>query len=115
MPFINIKYSTDINTDQEDQIKYALGLAVQTIGKTEQWLMVGFEPNCSMYFNGERYEKVAFVEVSLFSLTPLTSSAYDKCTEQISSALNSVLGVPQDKIFVKYSLTEQWGWNGGNI
>ncbi len=46
MPFINTKYSADITPDQETSIKSALAEAVQFIGKTESWLMLGFEPNC---------------------------------------------------------------------
>lgn len=114
MPFINTKYSSDITPEQENQIKTALGTAVQAIGKTESWLMLGFEPNCSMYFKGEKSEKIAFVEVSSFG-TAKTSSAYNKLTEDICNTLNFVLGVPFDHVYVKYSTTEHWGWNGGNL
>ena len=112
MPFINIKYSGEISFEHEEQIKYALGDTVRLIGKTEQWLMVGFEPNRSLYFKGDKPEKLAFVEVSLFSLSPLTSSAYDAMTANICTILGEVLEIPAANIYVKYSLTEHWGWNG---
>ncbi len=113
MPFINTKYSGDITSEQENSIKSALGEAVSIIGKSENWLMTGFEPNCSLYFKGEKFEKTAFVEVSLFGSA--SRSAYEQLTAAICKILGENLGVPEDKIYVKYSPTDNWGWNGGNF
>ncbi len=113
MPFINTKYSQDITPEQEEQIKSALGQAVKLIGKTESWLMVGFEPNVSLYFRGEKPEKTAFVEVSLYGNA--NSADCDRMTAEICRIYGEVLGVPADTIYVKYSPTDQWGWNGGNF
>ena len=113
MPYINVNYSSEITPEQEENIKSALGTAVGAIGKSESWLMVGFETKVPMYFKGEKSEKIAFVEVSLFG--DASKSAYDKMTAEVCSILNKSLGVPQDKIYVKYSPTDVWGWNGGNF
>ncbi len=113
MPFINTKYSAEISAEQEEKIKAALGSAVSVLGKSESWLMVGFEPCCSLYFKGEKSEKIAFVEVSLFGSA--SAAACDKMTGEICGILGDVLGVPSDKIYVKYSPVENWGWNGGNF
>lgn len=113
MPFINTKYSSDITPQQEEKIKSALGKAVSVLGKSEAWLMVGFEPSCSLYFKGEKSEKIAFVEVSLFGSA--NASACDKMTGEICGILGDVLGVPADKVYVKYSPADNWGWNGGNF
>lgn len=43
MPFINTKYSQKITPEQETELKTALGSAVSILGKTESWLMLGFE------------------------------------------------------------------------
>ena len=43
MPFINTKYSQKITPEQETELKTALGSAVSILGKTERWLMLGFE------------------------------------------------------------------------
>ncbi len=113
MPFINTKYSSAITPEQEQKIKSALGQAVSDLGKSESWLMVGFEPNCSLYFKGEKSEKIAYVEVSLFGNA--SRAAYDKMTGEICKILGDILGVPADKVYVKYSPTDNWGWNGGNF
>lgn len=57
MPFINTKYSQKITPEQETELKTALGSAVSILGKTESWLMLGFEQECSLYFRGEKSEK----------------------------------------------------------
>ncbi len=113
MPFINTKYSGAITAADETEIRSALADAVKLLGKSETWLMVGFEPNRSLYFRGEKSEKIAFVEVNLYG--GASAAAYDKFTAEICGILGRVLGVPADKIYVKYSPTEFWGWNGGNF
>lgn len=113
MPFINTKYSAEISSEQEREIKARFAEAVRFIGKTENWLMVGFEQGCSLYFKGEKSEKIAFVEVSLYG--GASASSYGQMTTEICKILNDVLGVPADKVYVKYSPVDNWGWNGGNF
>lgn len=113
MPFINTKFSADITPAQETAIKTAFAQAIRLVGKSESWLMLGFEPNCSLYFRGEKSDKIAFVEVSLYGAAP--ADAYDKLTAEICRILGEVLGVAADKVYVKYSPTDNWGWNGGNF
>ena len=46
MPFINSKISTPISIEQEQALKTRLGQAISIVpGKSESWLMLGFEPN----------------------------------------------------------------------
>ncbi len=113
MPFINTKYSGGITPEQETEIKAQLAEAVKLIGKTESWLMVGFEPECSLYFKGEKSEKIAFVEVSMYGNA--SAAGCGKMTAEICRILGDVLGVPADKVYVKYSPTDNWGWNGNNF
>ena len=113
MPFINTKYSCAITPEQEEKIKSALGAAVSVLGKSESWLMVGFEPECSLYFKGQKSEKIAFVEVSLFgSASP---SACDKMTAEVCKILSDELGIPGSQVYVTYHGIRDWGWNGSNF
>lgn len=113
MPFINIKYSQEITPEQEEKLKTELGKAVCIIGKSENWLMLGFEQNCTLYFNGEKYEKIVFVDISLYGTA--TPASCNMMTKEVCGLFSNVLGVPADKIYVKYSFTDNWGWNGGNF
>lgn len=113
MPFINTKYTGSISEQQEQELKAAFAKAAGKIGKSENWLMLGFEQNSTIYFRGEKPQKAAFVDVSLYGNA--SSSAYDAMTADICAALNKTLEVPADMVYVKYSPTDNWGWNGGNF
>ena len=63
MPFINSKISVALTDAQEQEIKSRLGQAITAIpGKSESWLMVGFEPEYKLYFRGSKDQPMAMVE-----------------------------------------------------
>ena len=114
MPFINSKISKKITKEQEVQIKEALGQAISLIpGKSESWLMLGFEDEYSLYFRGDNSQSIAFVEVSVFGSE--NPSAFDKLSGEICRIFGEVLGIAADHIYIKYEATNNWGWNGGNF
>lgn len=114
MPFINSKVSVSLSDEKKEAIKSKLGQAISLIpGKSENWLMVGFEENCSLYFRGIKEEKIAFVEVKIFGST--SKSAYDALTSAICQIFEEELGMDGDKIYVKYEEVSNWGWNGSNF
>lgn len=113
MPFINVKTNTAVSAEKKTAIKSALGKAITLIpGKSEAWLMVGIEPEYDLYFKGTD-EPAAMVEVSIYGSAG--SSALNALTASISDIINAELGVPQARIYVKYSQTPDWGWNGSNL
>ena len=113
MPFINTKFTGEISEAQQEAIETAFGKAVEVLGKTESWLMVGFEQDCALYFRGNKPASAAFVEVSIYGKA--SPAAFVSMTAEICRILTRELAVPADMIYVKYSPTEQWGWNGGNF
>ncbi len=114
MPYINSKVSVQITKEQETEIKTALGEAIRLIpGKSEQWLMLGFEDSVSMYFRGDNSQPIAFVEVSVYGGE--NPSAFDSLTAKICEIYNKVLGIAPDHVYVKYNAVSNWGWNGGNL
>ena len=63
MPFIGSKVTVKISPEKEKTIKERLGKAIELIpGKSETFLMVGFEDEYKLYFAGEKLEKGAFIE-----------------------------------------------------
>ncbi|MEY8351950.1 phenylpyruvate tautomerase MIF-related protein [Lachnospiraceae bacterium 54-53] len=114
MPFINSKVNVALSEEEKDILKTKLGQAISLIpGKSESWLMVGFEDNCALYFKGKNNTKIAFVEVKIFGRA--SERDYDRLTAEITRIYKEVLGITQDKIYVKYEEVEHWGWNGGNF
>ena len=114
MPFIGSKVTVKISPEKEETIKTRLGKAIELIpGKSERFLMVGFEDEYKLYFAGEKLEKGAFVEVKVFG--KVSKEAYDKVTAEVCKIYEEELGIPQNKIYVKYEEIENWGWNGRNF
>lgn len=113
MPFINVKTNSSVSKEKEISIKTALGEAITTIpGKSESWLMVGIEPEHILYFKGSD-SPAAMVEVSVFGKDD--PSAFDALTGKICRILSDELSIEQSRIYVKYSSTASWGWNGSNF
>ena len=68
MPFINVKVSVPLTEEKRIAVKSALGQSIAVMGKSEDYLMVGFEENVPLYFAGEKEEKCAFVDVRVFGV-----------------------------------------------
>ena len=112
MPFININTNVSVSKAQETAVKTRLGKAIELIpGKSESWLMVGFEPERPMYFRGIDSGRIAFVEVSVYG--SVSRPAADKLTAAITEILEQELSVEQS--YIKYEEAEIWGWNGSNF
>jgi phenylpyruvate tautomerase PptA (4-oxalocrotonate tautomerase family) len=114
MPFINSKVNVPLSDEAKEVLKTKLGQAISLIpGKSENWLMVNLEDDCSLYFKGKNNTKMAFIEVKIFGHA--TDRDYDRLTEEISKIYRDVVGISQDKIYIKYEEVEHWGWNGTNF
>lgn len=114
MPFINSKISVTITPEQEVELKRRLGEAIAIVpGKSEQWLMCGFEDGYHLYFRGENQDPIAFVEVAVYG--DEDPEAFKNLTGEISKIFGEVLGIAADHIYVKYQAVKNWGWNGANF
>ncbi len=112
MPLITTKASTEITKEKEISLKAQFGKAIELIGKSESWLMVEFQDNCRLYFKGDD-KASAMIEVDLFGRA--SESGYDALTEKITEIVSAELGISKDRIYVKYSEIEHWGYSGFNF
>ena len=114
MPFIDSKVSVKVTKEQEVELKSRLGKAISLIpGKSEQWLMTGFQDEYHLYFRGDDSQPMAFIEVRLFGEPD--KKAFSRMTTEITKIFGEVLGIAPDHMYIKYSATMDWGWNGGNF
>ncbi|MBE6610466.1 MAG: hypothetical protein E7634_07335 [Ruminococcaceae bacterium] len=114
MPYINTKTTVSISKDQELALKEAFGKAIELIpGKSEAWLMLEFADNCRMAFKGTQSPDIAMLEVAI--LGKAKRADYDKLTNRLCSDVNRILGIPADRIYIKYSEHDCWGFNGINF
>lgn len=114
MPFINSKVTVKMSEEKKETVKKKLGEAISLIpGKSENWLMVGFEDSYDLYFQGNKNGESAFVEVSVYgSASP---STFNALTGAICEIFESELSIPKNRIYVKYQEVENWGFNGANF
>jgi len=112
MPFINVKTNAAVSKEQCEKIKTAFGQAITVLpGKSENWLMVGIEPAQVLYFQGSD-APAAMVQVQTYGSN---ANGTETLTGKICGILNSELGIPQNRIYVSYFGTSNWGWNGSNF
>lgn len=114
MPFINSKVTVKMSEDKKEKVKARLGEAIACIpGKSENWLMVGFEDAYDLYFQGNNDKDTAFIEVKIFGSA--SKDAYAEMTGVICDIFNEELAIAKDRIYVKYEEVADWGWNGSNF
>lgn len=114
MPFIDSKVSVPMTKEQKDNIKSKLGQAISIVpGKSEHWLMVGFEDNYELYFQGNQDQPSAYIEVSVFG--NLSDDTASKMTAELCKLYEQELKIPPNRVYIKYQECHKWGWNGGNF
>jgi hypothetical protein len=97
MPSIQTKVNIPISKEQETKLKTKFGKAIELLpGKTERWLMLTFEDNCRMYFQGNDEPGIALVDVKLFGKA--SAEDYEKLTSALTQSLEEVLGISPSRL-----------------
>ncbi|HEY5583174.1 MAG TPA: phenylpyruvate tautomerase MIF-related protein [Ruminiclostridium sp.] len=67
MPYIDVNISIKLSDHEKDVLKTKLGELISIIpGKTESGLMIGINDGYTMYFSGQKKEKVAYLNIKLY-------------------------------------------------
>ena len=87
MPFIIARVNLPVNIEQEQEIKARLGHAIESVpGKSEKYLMIGFEDKYHFWLRGDNSKPAAYIEVSIFGNEK--HYGYEKLTYEITEAFN---------------------------
>ena len=114
MPFIETKTTVKLTNQMEEKLKEAYGKDIEIIpGKSENWLMLNFVGGCHMAFRGDASQPCAILDVSM--LGSASRQTYDKLTAKLCSDVSEILGIPSDRIYIKYSEHSVWGYDGINF
>lgn len=114
MPYIDSKITISLSQDKKNELKKELGKIINEIpGKSENYLMIGFQDNYDLYFKGKKLDYGAFVEVKLFGSA--NEDSLDLVTSEICKLFNDKLKIPPKSIYVKFEEVDTWGWNGKNF
>lgn len=113
MPFINVKTNQPVSKAQQEAVKAGLGKAITALpGKSEQWLMVSLEPDAILYYQGSD-APAAMIQVQICGA--VSSPASENLTARICELIQTELNIPQNRIYISYFGTPDWGWNGNNF
>ncbi|MDR1643787.1 MAG: tautomerase family protein [Clostridiales bacterium] len=114
MPFISTKTNVSITPGKETTLKEKLGQAIAIIpGKSEGNLMLSFEEACQMYYKGDNEESLGYVDVKLFGAAE--KEDLEKFVAEVAKAYKEVLGIEPENLYVSFTETEKWSWNGAML
>ena len=114
MPFIETKTSVSVSKDQLTALKEMFAEVIEIIpGKSEEWLMLNTVGDCNMSFRGDIDTPSAMIKVEIFGKAK--DEEYDRLTAAICERASDILGVPSDRIYVRYEECFRWGYNGFNF
>ena len=113
MPYIKLTTTAKVDDAKAAALKAAFGKAIENFpGKTEQWLMVRVSAGETMFFAGSP-APCMMVDVSIYGAQ--SKANYQKMTAAVCALAEKECGIPADRVYVKYTEYDKWGWNGSNF
>lgn len=114
MPFIRSKVNVPVSKEQERKLKEGLGKAIARVpGKSEQYLMLKFEDNSHLYFQGRNDFPIAYIEAALFGNE--MHYGYDEFVSDVTKLYEEVLGIPKETVFIRFEDIPDWAEGGMNF
>ena len=116
MPVIDLHASVAIPEGARVALKSEFGRAIEAIpGKSEGWLMCLFEEGVPIYLGGDDSAPSAFLDVSSYAREEVPAGAWERLTALLTDAVVRELGVPAERVYIRYATTRHFGWNGSNL
>lgn len=106
MPMIEAKVTMELSAEKRDILK-------AEFGKPESYLMINLVDKQDLYFDGNKLDKGAYVEVKV--LGNVDGGSSDKMTSKLCEILEKELGILGNAVYISYWGTQNWGHNGGNF
>ncbi|MCB2294968.1 hypothetical protein LGK95_15890 [Clostridium algoriphilum] len=111
MPYINSTLTVKLTEGKKEKIKSKLGEIITEIpGKSEEWLMVSFNDDHTLYFRGIKKDKAAFVEIKIAGTAERKHK--EVITAKVCSLFEEELSINKDSIYLVFDEIKDWGWNG---
>jgi len=111
MPYLKIQTNVSINISQENALlSQASRLVSEILAKPEKYVVVTYEKNPSMLFNGKN-DPLAYLELKSIGLPGDKTAIY---SQALCDLVNQILNVDKDRIYIEFTNAERnmWGWNG---
>ena len=110
MPFIVTRANVPISATQEVALKERFGRAIARVpGKSEAGLLLAFEGDAHLWLAGGN-EPTAYVEASIFANEG--HAGYGAFAAEAATALGNVLGIPPERVYMRFSDIPVWSVGG---
>jgi phenylpyruvate tautomerase PptA (4-oxalocrotonate tautomerase family) len=113
MPYVHLR-TTEPKSEatQTALVKELTDIIAKDFNKDAGWVMVSCSFDKHIHFQGSA-DKACYVRVELMGEPNPADTA--KASTDICAAVERELGVPQDRVYITYFPTDNWGYNGGNF
>ncbi|MFV0394514.1 MAG: tautomerase family protein [Coprobacillaceae bacterium] len=110
MPFISLTTNRKLTLQQEVTIKEELGKLISIIpNKSEDVLMLHFEDNQIMYYQGKD-SSCMMMAISLYNTAPL--EAKQKFVQEVTKMIEEVANISIANQYLSFQEFPNWGKNG---
>ena len=114
MPLLSIE--TNVNCSDEQITKLtanASKLVAEMLAKPERYVMVKFQYNKHMRFDGNE-NLLAYVELKSINLTEQQTASYSGI---LCEFLSQMLNIEVDRIYIEFANAQRhlWGWNNATF
>ena len=114
MPFIISRVNRSISREQEVELKARMGKAIELVpGKSEEYLLLGFEDNCRLWLRGDDSDPIAYIEANIFGNEE--HLGYDAFTAEVTMTFHEVLDIAPENVYINYTDIPDWGASGRNF
>lgn len=111
MPYIEVNISKKLSDQEKDVLKAKLGELITILpGKSEDVLMIGISDGYTIYFSGQKKEKVAYLNVNLYKESEFEYKA--EFTKKVFGFFEKEYGVTGDNLFMTFREYGCWGFKG---
>ena len=112
MPCIRCTINQPASDKQKQLLREGFMEAIQYIpGKKPETLMVIIQDNSDIFFHRTSDNSCAFVEVNILLRDDPTES-FSKMSGYICDMLESILSIDGTNVYIRFTATKDWAWNG---
>jgi len=112
MPYVRITLAKELDAETADKLIERIGAAINNIPeKVPQFTMAELRDGSKIYLGGVRQTDVAYVDIKYFGKFPFEQRK--GVAEDAAKAINELLEIPFEKIYLTMNEYETWGALGG--
>lgn len=111
MPFINVRLSKEINSQQKQTIQREIEKVIsEELNKPTEYIMVAIDHPEELWLGDNKLENGAMISVQHMGATD--KNAYASISKRLTDNLSSILNTKGSDIYTTFQCINEWAWNG---